>query len=112
MHREFDLGNIRIRPLVFEKAGDVIRGHTHNFDHVTYICHGAVQIDILEPDGTVGQSYIKRASDGHNYQLIQAEKIHRLTALEDNSLGHCIYSHYNELGEVVKENVGYGPSYV
>ena len=36
----------------------------------------------------------------------------RITALEDNSLGHCVYAHRTPQAEVVQEYTGWGPSYV
>ncbi len=105
-------GNIFIRPMRFEKAGDVVEGHTHNFAHTTYIVRGTVQIDQLDSDGSVMRSVLKRASDGQNWVLIKPDACHRLTALEDNSLGHCIYAHRTPQGDVVQEYDGWMAGYV
>jgi quercetin dioxygenase-like cupin family protein len=90
---EYVSGNIFIREMRFEKAGDVVDGHEHNFDHTTYIAHGSLRVEKLDADGGVIQSIEKSAKDGHNWVLIKAGVIHRITALEDSSIGHCIYSH-------------------
>ena len=124
---EFVQGNVFIREMRFERAGDVVNGHAHNFDHTTYVARGAIRIEqlrILQPAirdeaGEVVQEAIvevvrsveKRASDGYNFVLIKAGVIHRITALEDNSLGHCIYAHRNPQGEVVEAYDGWAPAY-
>lgn len=105
-------GNILIRPMPFERAGSVVEGHTHNFDHTTYVVRGAVSVERLAADGSVDKVITKRASDGYNYVLIKAGVKHRLTALEDNTLAHCIYAHRNPQGDVVQEYDGWGPGYV
>lgn len=126
-------GNVFIREMRFERAGDVVNGHAHAFDHTTYVARGAVRIEqlretkaaiyaelrpgevfpkVLVPaEYEVARSVEKRASDGYNFVLIKAGVIHRLTALEDNSLGHCIYAHRNPQGEVVEAYDGWAPAY-
>lgn len=108
---EYASGNIFIREMRFEKAGDIVDGHTHNFDHTTYVAKGALQIDKLDADGNVIKSIIKRALDGYNWVLIEAGVCHRLTALEDNSMGHCIYAHRDPQGEIVQAYDGWTPGY-
>ena len=100
---EYASGNIYIREMVLAKAGDTIDGHAHNFDHTTYVVRGAIQIERLDTDGNVIQTVEKRATKGYNWVLIKAGTAHRITALEDNSLAHCIYSHRTPQGEIVQE---------
>lgn len=109
---EYISGNIFIRPMVFEKAGEVVEGHFHNFDHTSYVVRGALRIEALGLDGSVVKSAEKRASDGHNWVLIKATVRHRITALEDRSIGHCIYAHRNPQGDVTQEYDGWMPGYV
>ncbi len=104
---EFVSGNVFIREMVFEKSGASVDGHKHNFDHTTYVVRGALRFERLAEDGSVTHTIDKRASDGHNWVLIKAGVIHRITALEDNSLGHCIYSHRTSQGEIVQEYDGW-----
>lgn len=98
---EFISGNIFIREMRFLRAGDVVEGHAHNFDHTTYVVRGA----LLFSDGV--RSIVKRATDGHNWVLIKAGVKHSITALDDNSLGHCIYAHRTPQGDVVQEYDGW-----
>lgn len=104
-------GNVFIREMRFQKAGDVVEGHTHNFDHTTYVARGALRIERLDGDQVV-QSVEKRATDGRNWVLIKAGVCHRITALDDASIGHCIYAHRNPQGDVVQEYDGWDESYV
>ena len=108
----FTPGNVFVRQMPFEKAGDQVQGHRHNFDHVTYVVRGGLRIERLDDDGNVLKVVEKRARDGFNWLLIEAGKVHRITALEDKSLGHCIYAHRNAQGEVVQEYDGWMPAYV
>ncbi len=139
---EYAMGNVFIREGGPMTAGDVVDGHAHNFDHVTYISKGAARIERLElveapyseeeltairealaaaKDGEqslaeipetrtetkVLQSVEKRASDGRNWVLILAGVLHRITALEDGTIYHCIYAHRTPQGDVVQEYDGW-----
>lgn len=108
---EYQSGNIFMREMPFKTAGEVVEGHTHNFDHTTYVVRGSIKIEFLNADGSVKQTAIKRAIDGHNWVLIKAEVCHRITALEDNTIAHCIYAHRNPQGEVVQVYEGWMEGY-
>lgn len=90
---EFVSGNIFVREMRFTSAGDVVEGHAHNFDHTTYVARGALRIDQIDASGSVVKSVTKEAIDGRNWVLIKAGVKHRITALRDDSMGHCIYAH-------------------
>lgn len=105
-------GNIFIRPNVLQLIGDKIDGHAHNFDHTTYVIRGSVRVEQLDADGNVVRTVDKKASEGHNWVLIKAGVIHRLTALEDDSEFHCIYSHRDAQGDVVLEATGWTEAYL
>lgn len=107
---EFISGNIFVREMAFEKAGNVVHGHTHNFDHTTYVARGALRFEQLDGEGSVVRSVDKRSTKGRNWVLIKAGACHRITALEDHSMGHCIYSHRDPQGEVVQEWAGWTPA--
>lgn len=96
----------------FTKAGEIRDGHCHQFDHTTYVVRGGLRIDKLDKmGGKVIRSVEKRASDGHNWILIEAGVYHEITALEDNSIGHCIYAHRTPQGDVVQEYDGWQGAY-
>lgn len=123
---EYVSGNVFVREMRFGKAGEIVNGHAHNFDHTTYVARGALRVDQLAApiqvgtdatgaptyeDGAILKTVVKRATDGYNWVLIKAGVHHRITALEDGSIGHCIYSHRNPQAEVVVEYDGWAEAY-
>lgn len=110
---ELALGNIFVRTGGPLQNGEVVHTHCHNFDHVTYIPHGSAIIEQMtpptdeNPSGTVLQAVTKSADEGRNFVLIKAECWHRITALEDGTIYHCIFAHRNPQGDVVQEYDGW-----
>lgn len=102
-------GNIYIRKGTVPNAGEVVEGHAHNFDHVTLVRRGSFRIEQLDETGNVVRAVDRDAIEGH--VLIKAGVIHRLTALEDNSVYWCIYAHRNPQGEVLENYDGWTPAY-
>ncbi len=70
-----------------------------------------MKIEKLDGDKVVTTT-VKRAADQYNSVLIQAGVCHRLTALEDDTIGHCIYAHRNAQGDVLQDYDGWAPAYV
>ena len=117
---EYVSGNIFIRTQALMKLGQSVESHAHNFDHTTYVAKGAFRIEQLNPthwvDGVptafaVVRTVEKRAIEMHNWVLVKAGIQHRLTALMDDSLYHCIYSHRIPSGEIVEEYDGWMGGY-
>jgi quercetin dioxygenase-like cupin family protein len=108
---EFVSGNNFIRPMQFAAVGEVVDGHAHNFDHTTYCTRGAVRIEKLDADGNALQAIELHAVRNYNWALIKAGVSHRITALEANSMCHCIYAHRTPQGEIVQQFDGWSPSY-
>ena len=67
----------------FVKAGDLERGHSHVFDHVTLLASGKIRVTAL------GQSTDFTAP---HHIFIKAGVVHALLALEDNTVVHCIHA--------------------
>lgn len=104
-------GNIFIRPMAFAQAGEVVAGHAHNHDHTTYCTRGAVRVEKLGPADEVLQTVEIAAARNYNWALIKAGVRHRITALHDDSMCHCIYAHHTPQGDVVQEFDGWSPAY-
>lgn len=104
---ELVLGNVFIRPNLLPRAGDYVDGHKHNFDHVTYVCRGEIKVDKISDSGNIEKSRIIKSTDEEPFVLIKAGVNHRLEAMVDDSIFHCIYSHRNAQGEVIKEFDGF-----
>jgi quercetin dioxygenase-like cupin family protein len=100
---EWASGNIYIRDNPLAKAGDKVAGHKHNFDHTSYVVHGSVHVRAVLPDGRI----IERDFYAGQWFLVKKDVEHEITALEDRTLFHCIYSHRNPQGDVVQEHDGW-----
>lgn len=109
---EYVSGNIFVREMRLGNIGTIVDGHSHNFDHTTYVVKGSVLVEKLDDDNNTLVSIVKRASDGFNWILIKAGTKHRITALEPDCIAHCIYSHRSPQGEVQVDYDGWGPGYV
>lgn len=106
---EFVSGNIYIRTSSPMQKGDQVESHKHHFDHTTFINAGSALIEELAEDGeTVVRSVIKSAYETYNWVLIKKGTLHRITALEDHTIYHCVFSHRRpDTGEVVEEWTGW-----
>ena len=74
----------------FEKAGDKVSGHAHNFDHVTFLWRGSVGLRAWHaesPDKVTTRKFSAPAR-----VLIHKDWMHEFTALEDGTAADCIYA--------------------
>ncbi len=92
-------GNIWTRQLKFEKAGQMKKGHKHEFDHLHFLVRGRVKINVYDrkDQDTVVYSGEYNAPA---WLKVPAEHFHDIVALEDNSEGYCIQAITNPEGEV------------
>lgn len=67
----------------FKKAGDQNEGHEHNFDHITLLSQGSVEVDVE------GQKTVFKAP---HLIYITAGKRHFLKALEDDTVASCLHA--------------------
>jgi hypothetical protein len=67
----------------FLNAGDFMPGHTHPFDHTTLVASGSVRVTVDGKDTDFKAPHMI---------YVQAEKIHKITALEDNTVSFCIHA--------------------
>lgn len=105
---EYVSGNIFIRPNKFTKAGDTMEGHTHNFDHTTFVTRGSFNALGKHPDGRE----VRATVSAGQHLLIRADWEHSFVALEDNSEFACIYAHRTPQGDVVQEVTGWMEAYL
>ena len=102
-------GNQFIRVVHLHKKGDFVQGHTHNFDHNTVVFKGS--INIKQNGEKIGQDFY---APGHpnigkhsSHAFIDKNIEHGFTALEDDVIVWCMYSHRDAQGEVVQEFTGW-----
>ena len=85
-HPEINLGcvaNLFSRQMHFVKAGDIEQGHTHPFDHLTLLATGSVKLTV---EG------IETVFKAPHMIYIHKDKVHKLEALEDNTVAFCIHA--------------------
>lgn len=107
---EWVSGNIFIRPNEMMKAGDVIEGHAHNFDHTSFVVNGAVNVRATTPDG---RQLDANFGNGYPFRhfLVLKDVEHTITALEDGTDFYCIYSHREPQGDIVQTVTGWTEAY-
>lgn len=85
-------GNIWVRAHHFAKAGDIHRGHAHNFDHVSFLTKGSARVTVNDI-----------ITDYHaiNFIVIDKGLSHSIQALEDNTEWWCVWAVRDTNGDVV-----------
>jgi hypothetical protein len=106
---EWACGNIFIRPTLMHK-GEKIKGHAHNFDHMSLCMRGQVTIKA----GNVRRTLTAPSNDvamDQAHVLIKAGVEHEIECDVDNSVFYCVYAHRTPQGEIVQEFTGWEKSY-
>jgi len=78
----------------FENVGDMEIGHTHQFDHLTLLAKGKLQVSV---DGQISEF------TAPHMLYIAKDKVHELVALEADTTAYCI--HAMRFGEAVEDIV-------
>jgi len=76
------ISNIWIK-LIYMNKDDCMEGHKHVFDHPHLLTSGSVEIDV---EG------VKTTFVAPHIIFIEKGKKHKITALEDNTVGACIHA--------------------
>lgn len=77
-------GNIWVRQNLLEKAGHHMQGHKHNFDHVSLLTSGRVEVEV--------EGYPPKEFTAPTFIVIKKEHKHKFTALEDNTSWYCVFA--------------------
>lgn len=77
------VANLFSRMMFFAKAGDIEVGHTHQFDHLTLLAKGRLQITV---DG------VESVFTAPHMIYIHKDKVHELKALADETVAYCIHA--------------------
>lgn len=75
------------------RAGQEVETHRHNFDHWTFVTNGRLRLEMLDgEDGNVVRGVdLNAASPQFAGGFVAADTWHRLTALSDGVVYHCLY---------------------
>lgn len=79
-------GALFIRHMHFQKAGDREFEHSHNFDHMTLLVKGSLDVKAK------GKTTRFVAGPAGQIIYIKADTLHELTALEDDTVACCIHA--------------------
>lgn len=77
------VANLFSKQMVFPKAGDIEVGHEHNFDHLTLLAAGALDVTVN------GKTTNFKAPQ---MIYIRANTVHELVATQDNTVAYCIHA--------------------
>lgn len=87
------VANLYSRMMRFEKAGDIEVGHKHQFDHLTLLAKGKLQVTV--------EGKTSEFSAPHMI-WIHKDKIHELVALTDETVAYCIHALRDiETGDII-----------
>lgn len=81
-------GNIFIRDVWLPKKGDLIEGHTHNYDHTMFFMSGTAKLTMYSTDGKEDR-VIKAPAD----MLVSKDIRHEITALTSDVYFCCVFAH-------------------
>lgn len=83
------VSNVYCRLMSFKKTGDQEIGHHHEYNHGTLLAKGKVLVEKFDDDDNLVSSKVFTAP---TFIFIEKEVIHKITALEDDSLATCIHA--------------------
>ncbi len=105
-----ELGPFAYRPFALDRECQENHGHTHNYDHMTFVQAGSVQVfGRSTPDGEEQESRTYKAGE---FFLIPKDMYHRIKAMEPNTRYVCMFAHRDGDGLVTQEYQGYEEAYV
>lgn len=83
------ISNVYCRSMHFKEKGDFEIGHCHTYDHGTLVSTGKLLVEMLRDDGSV---ISQKEFTGPSFIFIPKLCMHRLTALEHNTVAVCIHA--------------------
>jgi hypothetical protein len=83
------ISNVFSRLMHFEKAGDTETSHRHTYDHGTLLSAGRVRVEMIDDNSNILSS---KEFIAPTFIFVPKESIHRIVALEDNTVCSCIHA--------------------
>ncbi len=77
-------GNVWIRGQYYLKKGDSHLGHKHNYDHMTMVVTGSVEVYVGDDEPVL---YV-----APTFFEVPAEKEHNITAMDDGTSLFCVFA--------------------
>ncbi len=94
------LGDVCLRVMRFDKVGDRVPGHAHDFSHAVIVCQGAVTLRQRLP---MQENLNETRLDAVSYVSLAAGIEHDLIALEPDTTAICV--HPNRSGKTWLEAI-------
>jgi quercetin dioxygenase-like cupin family protein len=91
-------GNVWVRHIVLDKAGDCSEGHKHTYDHVSLLTKGKVKVEV--------EGHPEKEFTAPTFIIIRKNYEHKVTALEDDSNWYCVFALRDLDGEVIEHYEG------
>jgi quercetin dioxygenase-like cupin family protein len=91
------VANVFVRMMHFKEVGDIERGHTHDFDHVTLVANGTIELTV-NPDT---DQAITVSFTAPQLIFIAKDKVHQLKALQPNTVACCIHGLRDENDDIL-----------
>lgn len=100
------VGNVFVRKFDLEKKCNSHQGHSHNYDHTTFVHRGKIQISYCRMEGDKQVEFKSKEFGEGEFVDIRADVYHTIKALEDDTVYYCIFSHRDFDGLVTQEYKG------
>lgn len=85
---EFPCGNLFVRTNPLANTGDKVDGHKHNFDHMTIVFKGTINVKAVLPSGEkINQDYT-----APDFFLVKRDVEHEITALAPDTEFWCVFA--------------------
>jgi len=91
------VASVYVRHMLFEKAGDIETGHSHQFDHQTLVAKGSIKVKANNKETVFHSPHCVFIKSGVEHELI---------ALEDNTVVYCIHAlrDGNDVCDIIPQN--------
>lgn len=82
--------NVYIRRMIFKQAGIIELGHTHKFDHISYVSSGSISVQVYDQENK--EMLPPKVFNAPATIFIAKGLVHQLKSLEDNTVVSCIHA--------------------
>lgn len=83
------VSNVYCRMMTFKDIGDYEMGHYHDYDHGTLLSKGKLKVEMFDTEGNATGTTTFIAP---TFMFIEKFKVHKLTALEEDTVAVCIHA--------------------
>lgn len=91
-------GNVFVRAILFNAIGQILPGHTHNYDHATFVGQGRVEVTIHYLDGRVTRKQYENPA----WFEVPATARHQIKSLTAHATCFCVFAVRDPNGEVAE----------